>query len=81
VDSPGSGYGPFAFCCECGDEPSGSGATELVIALSSSCCLPYVQDKGLLLVTTDFVTEYGLVLHPGGQISAGTYVGTYLTLP
>jgi hypothetical protein len=26
VDSPGSGYG----CCECGDEPSGSGATKVV---------------------------------------------------
>jgi hypothetical protein len=30
VDSPGSGYGPLAGCCECGDVPSGSGATELV---------------------------------------------------
>jgi hypothetical protein len=30
VDSPGSGYGPLAGCCECGDEPSGSGATDLV---------------------------------------------------
>jgi hypothetical protein len=30
VDSPGSGQGPVASCCECGDEPSGSGATELV---------------------------------------------------
>jgi hypothetical protein len=30
VDSPGSGYGPLAGCCECGDEPSGSGVTELV---------------------------------------------------
>jgi hypothetical protein len=25
-----SGQGPVAGCCECGDEPSGSGATELV---------------------------------------------------
>jgi hypothetical protein len=31
VDSPGSGQGPLAGCCECGDEPSGSGAIELVI--------------------------------------------------
>jgi hypothetical protein len=31
VDSPGSGQGPLAGCCECGDEPSGSGTTELVI--------------------------------------------------
>jgi hypothetical protein len=30
VDSPGSGYGPLAGCCECGDETSGSGATKLV---------------------------------------------------
>jgi hypothetical protein len=30
VDSPGSGYGPLAGSCECSDEPSGSGATELV---------------------------------------------------
>jgi hypothetical protein len=30
VDSSGSGLGPLAGCCECGDEPSGSGATELV---------------------------------------------------
>jgi hypothetical protein len=31
--SPGSGYGPLAGSCECGDEPSGSGATELVSLL------------------------------------------------
>jgi hypothetical protein len=30
VDSPGSGEESVAGCCECGDEPSGSGATELV---------------------------------------------------
>jgi hypothetical protein len=30
MDSPGSGYGPLVGSCECGDEPSGSGATELV---------------------------------------------------
>jgi hypothetical protein len=30
LDSTGSGYGPVAGCCECGDEPSGSCATELV---------------------------------------------------
>jgi hypothetical protein len=33
LDSTGSGQGPVAGCCECGDEPSGSCATELV----SSC--------------------------------------------
>jgi hypothetical protein len=30
VDSAGSEEGPLAGCCECGDEPSGSGATKLV---------------------------------------------------
>jgi hypothetical protein len=30
LDSSGSGQGPVAGCCECGDEPSGSCATELV---------------------------------------------------
>jgi hypothetical protein len=29
-DSTVSGQGPVASCCECGDEPSGSCATELV---------------------------------------------------
>jgi hypothetical protein len=31
LDSTGSGQGPLAGCGECGDEPSGSCATELVI--------------------------------------------------
>jgi hypothetical protein len=30
LDSTGSGYGLVASCCEYGDEPSGSGATDLV---------------------------------------------------
>jgi hypothetical protein len=30
LDSTGSGEGPVAGCCECGDEPSGSCATKLV---------------------------------------------------
>jgi hypothetical protein len=30
LDSTGSGQGPVAGCCECGDESSGSCATELV---------------------------------------------------
>jgi hypothetical protein len=30
LDSTVSGQGPVAGCCECGDEPSGSCATELV---------------------------------------------------
>jgi hypothetical protein len=28
LDSRGTGQGPVAGCCECGDEPSGSCATE-----------------------------------------------------
>jgi hypothetical protein len=30
LDLTGSGQGPVAGCCECGDEPSGSCAPELV---------------------------------------------------
>jgi hypothetical protein len=30
LDPTGSGQGPVAGCCECGDEPSGSCVTELV---------------------------------------------------
>jgi hypothetical protein len=30
LDSNSLGQGPVAGCCECGDEPSGSCATELV---------------------------------------------------
>jgi hypothetical protein len=35
LDSTGSGQGPVAGCCECGDEPSGSCATELVYQIPS----------------------------------------------
>jgi hypothetical protein len=31
LDSTGSGYGPVASCCECGEVPSGSCATDLFI--------------------------------------------------
>jgi hypothetical protein len=34
VDPAGSGQGPLAGCCEYGDDPSGSGATELVCPTS-----------------------------------------------
>jgi hypothetical protein len=30
LDSTGSGQGPVAGCCECGDEPSGSCPTDLI---------------------------------------------------
>jgi hypothetical protein len=33
LDSTVSGQGPVAGCCECGDEPSGSCATELVCSV------------------------------------------------
>jgi hypothetical protein len=33
LESTGTGQGPVAGCCECGDEPSGSCATELVSLL------------------------------------------------
>jgi hypothetical protein len=36
LDSTISRYRPVAVCCECGDEPSGSGATELISLVSST---------------------------------------------
>jgi hypothetical protein len=35
LDSTGSGQGPVAGCCDCGDEPPGSCSTELVRKLVS----------------------------------------------
>jgi hypothetical protein len=43
LDSTISGQGPVAGCCECGDEPSGSCATDLVslsLRVSSFKLLP-----------------------------------------
>jgi hypothetical protein len=39
LDSTGSGQGPGAGSCECGDEPSGPCATELVSMHSTSLAL------------------------------------------
>jgi hypothetical protein len=36
LDSTSSGQGPVAGCCECGDEPLGSCATELVSYLETN---------------------------------------------
>jgi hypothetical protein len=38
LDSTVSGQGPVAGCCECGDEPSGSCATELVNLVTVQLC-------------------------------------------
>jgi hypothetical protein len=44
LDSTGSGQRPVAGCCECGDEPSGSCAAELVSLFQSQCPFKsYVQ--------------------------------------
>jgi hypothetical protein len=39
LDSTGSGQGPVAGCCECGDEPSGSCAMELVLHIYEYMCI------------------------------------------
>jgi hypothetical protein len=55
LDSTGSGQGPVASCCECGDEPSGSCATDVVsLALY------------LKLLIQQFVTPICLFLHISG---------------
>jgi hypothetical protein len=59
VDSPGSGYGPLAGCCECGDEPSGSGATELVNTVSTVSGIFHIPDfreTEPLLFSCDWLT-------------------------
>jgi hypothetical protein len=40
LDSTGLGQGPVAGCCECGDEPSGSCATELELVAKYGKCDP-----------------------------------------
>jgi hypothetical protein len=52
VDSTGSEKGTVADCCEGGDEPSGSGATELaiprvIIILKLHCYCSVVRCRGL----------------------------------
>jgi hypothetical protein len=44
LDSTGSGWGPVAGCCECGDEPSGSCASEwasyrIADAINATYCI------------------------------------------
>jgi hypothetical protein len=55
LDSTGSGQRPVAGCCECGDEPSGSCATELVLLLYSFrlVCLGTLSHFSLYLLTCD----------------------------
>jgi hypothetical protein len=49
LDSTVSGQGPVAGCCECGDEPSGSCVTELVII---PCGIVTYKDYYQLLLFT-----------------------------
>jgi hypothetical protein len=60
VDSPGSGLGSLAGCCECGDEPSASGATELVIMTAIQQRVDYVCNIPLLVfesIAVHIITE------------------------
>jgi hypothetical protein len=58
VGSTGSGYGPVASCCECGDEPLGSCATELRM-LSTVASLICRLLKIVTLCYTSYITETG----------------------
>jgi hypothetical protein len=49
VESPGSGWGPVAGCCECGDELSGSGATELVSSKHNFMLLPKPKQRARII--------------------------------
>jgi hypothetical protein len=63
LDSTGSGQGPVAGCCKCGDEPSGSCATELVSSLLILLNYNFTQLLFQnLCVNAVSSTEYCLVL-------------------
>jgi hypothetical protein len=55
LDSTGSGQGPVAGCCECGDEPSGSCAMELVryivSAFEDGFCFIYLENKNHVMLS------------------------------
>jgi hypothetical protein len=59
VDSPGSGYGPLAGCCECGDEPSGSGAKELVA---------FSLEDGISMFVRNVVTDNQKTARPSNTV-------------
>jgi hypothetical protein len=64
LDSTGSGQGPVAGCCECGDELSGSCATELVSelvkylnSLLKACILRQYHSNRITLATTKLLNR------------------------
>jgi hypothetical protein len=54
VGSVGSGWGSVAGCCQCGDETSGSGATDLVRYNCFKCF-------GLTVCIVELYTETAVV--------------------
>jgi hypothetical protein len=48
LDSAGSGQEPVAGCCECGDEPLGSCATELVSSVLVFTCVSLLVVRAVL---------------------------------
>jgi hypothetical protein len=71
LDSTGSGQGPVAGCDECGDEPSGSCATELVFQPTP----PPYYENGVCQCkrrAASYLVQY-LVQY--------SQTGTFLTLP
>jgi hypothetical protein len=70
-----SGQGPVAGCCECGDEPSGSCATELVNLVSypvqMTACKPpnkkqlHFEDKpAIITVQTPYLVQHKRITNP-----------------
>jgi hypothetical protein len=65
VDSVGSGWGEVAGCCECGDEPSGSGVTELIsctILEELRCLKPVSPGPVAVLLLVSFFLSYNNVV-------------------
>jgi hypothetical protein len=52
----------MAGCCECGDEPSGSGATELVSYEETTMEIVFLSSRLLRYITVGGVLQTGTVL-------------------
>jgi hypothetical protein len=78
LDSTGSGQGPVAGCFVCGDEPSGSCATELVSYGTSSCTShPY---EGVLRTFIALKKSIALAgFEPATLGSSGEHTNHYTT--
>jgi hypothetical protein len=72
LDSTGSGQGPVAGCCDCGDEPLGSCTTELVSYMYSVVlwCNILIKDTVYYVVHVDGVSYVSELRPPTAHFSS-----------